>query len=355
MKIFGRQFTRAELEQHIGSLGQLGGTRHYELTDGRSRGVRAVDFELGSGLRFTVLPERGMDISLATYHGINLVHQACAGEVHPAYFDARGIEWVRSFFAGLLTTCGLTYLGVPCRDGNEDLGLHGRIANTPARQVADLSGWEGDDYVLRLRGVVEEGTLFLDKLRMTRTITARLGGRSLQVHDRIENFGARPSPLTILYHVNTGYPLLDAKSRLHLSASSCEPGSDQARAEFDARLQFQPPQPGYTEQLFRYTMRGGADGQARVALVNRDLAGGLGLYLKFSPEELPFFTEWKMMGAGDYVVGIEPSSVPCQSRAFLREHGILPMLEPGQVKDVTLEIGVAEGAEEIDGLLGRIE
>ena len=347
MKILNRDITRAELERHIGSLGQIGGTRHYELADGRSRGMRAVDFELGAGFRFTVLPERGMDISLATFNGINLVHQTCAGEVHPAFYDARHLEWLRNFFAGLLTTCGLTTLGGPGRDGDEELGLHGRYANTPARQVADLSGWEGDDYVLRLRGVVEEGALFLDKLRLTRTITARLGARALQIHDRIENFGSRPSPLTILYHVNAGFPLLDAGSELHVSATECEPFDEVSRAAMNGRFGFQAPEAGFVEQNFLYRPQACADGRARAALINRGLAGGLGLYLAFRPEELPYFNEWKMLGAGDYVVGIEPCSVPCENRGSLRRRGMLPFLEPGEVKEITLEIGVLAGLEEI--------
>ena len=34
-----------------------------------------------------------------------------------------------------MTTCGLTYMGAPCTDAGDTLGLHGRISNTPACDV----------------------------------------------------------------------------------------------------------------------------------------------------------------------------------------------------------------------------
>ena len=126
------------------------------LDEGRGRGISAIDFDTGGGLRFTVLPDRGMDIAGCSYNGTNLVYLTPNGEVHPAYYEPQGLGWLHTFFGGLLTTCGLTYLGAPGRDGNEDLGLHGRYATTPARQVCDLSGWHGDQYVLEATGVMEE-------------------------------------------------------------------------------------------------------------------------------------------------------------------------------------------------------
>lgn len=348
MKIGNRICTREDVLRRVGNLAQLGGTRHYQLAEGRAKGVAAIDFDLGSGFRFTVLPDRGMDISLASYKGTNLVHQTANGEVHPAYYDVAGLEWLRTFFAGLLTTCGLTYLGGPGRDGEEDLGLHGRYSATPARRVVDLSGWEGDEYVMKVSGVMEETALFMDKLRLTRTISARLGEKSLQIHDRIDNFGYKTSPLTVLYHINGGFPLLDEGTELLISAIACEPYNEHSRSGMEERMRFSAPIPGFAEQNFLYRTLGDEDGMAHAALVNRSLVGGLGLAIKFDATALPFFNEWKMMGVGDYVVGVEPSNVPCENRANLRQKGRLATIEPGEVKEFRLEIGVLEGAGEID-------
>lgn len=50
-------------------------------------------------------------------------------------FESQGNGFLRSFYAGLLTTCGLSYIGTPCEDEGETLGLHGRLAATPAEEV----------------------------------------------------------------------------------------------------------------------------------------------------------------------------------------------------------------------------
>ncbi len=171
MRIQGKEYSREQISERIGHVAQLGGTRHYTLSDGRSKHVAAVEVDTGSGFRFTVLPDRGLDISLAGYQGLNLVYLTPNGEVHPAFYEPDDLGWLRTFFGGLLTTCGLTYLGPPGVDDGKNLGLHGRYSTSPARQVCDRSGWDGNEYRVEISGVVEECALFGDKIRLTRTIT----------------------------------------------------------------------------------------------------------------------------------------------------------------------------------------
>ena len=61
MKIGDRPYTREELLRRVGNPAQLGGTRHYTLSDGRSKHVAAIDVDTGSGFRFTVLPEHPLE------------------------------------------------------------------------------------------------------------------------------------------------------------------------------------------------------------------------------------------------------------------------------------------------------
>ena len=70
--LFGREWTREELLARVGDMGQLAGVKRYVLDDGPSRGVEAVDVWTGSGLAFTVVPGRGMDIHAAGYAGRSL-------------------------------------------------------------------------------------------------------------------------------------------------------------------------------------------------------------------------------------------------------------------------------------------
>jgi hypothetical protein len=70
----------------------------------------------GAGLCFTVLPGRCLDIAWADYKSIGLTHITKAGVVAPQYYEKDKLGWLRTFFAGLLTTCGLFNVGWPCKD-----------------------------------------------------------------------------------------------------------------------------------------------------------------------------------------------------------------------------------------------
>ncbi len=355
MRIAGRDYTRRDAERRIGNLRQLGGIRHCELSDGRARGVRALEVATGSGLAFTILPDRGMDIADFSYKGINLVYHTAAGIAHPSYHDPAGLEWLRVFFGGLVTTCGLTYFGHPGRDGEEDLGLHGRYSALPAVRVSDLSRWEGNDYLLEATGTVEEAVLFGDKLRMTRSVSTSLGSRSLRIHDRVENFGSKSSPFLILYHVNAGFPLLDTTSELVVASKSIEPYDQRSAEGLREASRFAAPVPEFAEQNYLYAMASDESGYTRAALVNRSLAGGVGLALRYHVGTLPFLSEWKMLADVDYVVGIEPVNTKIANRGELRASGRLPMIAPGETREMDLEFTVLEGSAEIDSFCAEVK
>jgi hypothetical protein len=354
MRIGEREWSRRELERRTGSARQLGGVRAVELVEGRARGVRCLEVDTGAGLRFTVVADRGLDIADCSYKGVNLVYHTSSGMAHPSFHDPAGNEWLRVFFGGLLTTCGLTYLGDPGPDQGEELGLHGRYSGLPAAQVADLSRWEGDRRVLEVAGVVEECSLFGDRLRLTRTITTALGERELRVRDRVENFGCRASPFCILYHVNAGFPLLDAGARLLATSAGVEPYDARAAAEADRLWEAADPDPASVSVDYLHRMAADADGWAHAALVNRGLCGGLGLGMRFSASSLPFLNEWKMLSEGDYVMAIEPTNTKTLNRGLLRAAGRLPFLEPGEAREMTVVLGVLEGGAEIDEFAARV-
>lgn len=327
---------RDELHHYIGNQAQLGGTRHYILTDGWSRNLRGIDVNSGSGLQYTILPDRGMDISMATYKGINLVYLTCNGESHPAYFEPESFGWLRTFTAGLLTTCGLTYLGAPVTDGNEQLGLHGRYSTIPAKHVADLSGWIGDEYHIKIRGTVEEASMFGHKLRLERQIETIQGQNILHITDTVTNFGSSASPYTILYHMNFGYPLLTEDTELLIEPRHSDPKTEVAKAGLNEFRKFSPPIAGFQEQVYTHTMQASTDGETSVTLRNKKL--GISLTIKFNIQQLPYLIQWKMMGQGEYVLGLEPSNVPLKNRKELRDDNTLPMLQPGETTNHSIEV-----------------
>jgi len=79
------------------------------------------------------------------------------------------------------------------------------------------------------------------------------------------------------------------------------------------------------------------------------------LYLRFRTSTLPFLNQWKMLGEGDYVLGIEPVNTIILNRAALRRTGRLPLIEPGEVKEMEVEIGVLDGDEEIGNFSKKIQ
>jgi len=347
INIYNKSYETGELRKRVGNLYQIGGTRHYELTEGNSRGTRAIDVNTGAGLCFTVLPDRGMDISLASYKGVNLVYQTPNGEVNPSFYNPAGVEWLKVFFAGLLTTCGLTYLGPPGEDNGVKLGLHGRHTAIPAKKVCDMSLMDENGYNIHLTGVIEDSTLFGEKIIMKRTIRSRIASKSLTIHDEVENYGASPSPFTILYHINFGFPLLDECSKILVKSEKVEPYDEVSRSGMDRLNSFEAPSANYREQNFLYYMKADNSGYAYAAVINKELMGGIGVYIKFKADTLPYLSEWKMAGEIDYVLALEPCNTKCENRKVLREKGLLPILNPHEKREMEVEIGVIEGENEI--------
>ena len=61
MKDFILPSEQSYLLERIGDISQIGWAREYQLSSGKSRGVRAVDVRSGAGLDYSILPDRGMD------------------------------------------------------------------------------------------------------------------------------------------------------------------------------------------------------------------------------------------------------------------------------------------------------
>ena len=76
--LWGRQFSRAELMARVGDVSQVGGVREYRLDGGPADGLPVVDVNTGSGLRFTVIPGRALDISGAWFKDIPLGFRSAA-------------------------------------------------------------------------------------------------------------------------------------------------------------------------------------------------------------------------------------------------------------------------------------
>ena len=348
MELYGRRVGKEDLTRRVGQISQIAGARASQLSSGLAKGVDAIDVKTGTGFEFTALPGRALDIAWASYKGIPVSYISKTGVVAAPYFQEKGFEgFLRNFFAGLLTTGGLTNIGLPCQDGDESLGLHGRISNIPAEDVSVSQAWQGDEYAIRVAGTVRQAKVFGECLLLHREITTRLGSSALLVRDVVENAGSRAEPLMLLYHCNFGYPVVSASSRLHTSGGGVEPRDANAAKGTAEHDRFAEPTAGYAEQCFYHDL-GARDGRAFAALFNEEL--GIGAYVRYRVETLPRFLQWKMMGEQEYVVGLEPSTGRLDGRVELARRNEIRPLAPGEQRTFEVEIGVLDGRVALEAL-----
>jgi hypothetical protein len=338
--LFNRNWTRSELLNYVGDLSQIAGIRQAEWADGTERGLRVADVRTGAGLAFSVLLDRGMDIGPASYKGLPLAWVSPTGWAHPMYFDPQGLGWLRTFGAGLLTGCGLTQLGAPGEDAGESLGQHGRLSHLPAQHVGVNEAWQGDECSFWIEGEMRQARVFGENLRLKRRITVALGGNLISLHDLVENLGTTESPLMLLYHINLGFPLLDESSQLLTEPHPVVPRDPAAGEGLQEWMRFQKPTQAYAEQVFYHDLPADKNGWSNVKLVNH--VRKLGLRVGFQKAGLPNLVQWKMMGQGNYVLGIEPANCRVEGRSLERARGTLQFLQPGEQREFQVEIEVTE-------------
>ena len=346
MQLYGQTWRRRELEARIGRLEQIAGVRRMALTEGKEAGVEQIQVRTGAGLCYYVSPTRGLDISLAEFCGAPISWQAANGDVHPAYFDDKGLAWLRTAAGGLLMTCGLTQAGAPGRDGEQELGLHGRAHHIPARQVAAEGRWQGDEYEMRVAGLVEESIIFGEHVRLAREIRSKLGSNTIEITDVVENLAFTPAPLMLLYHFNFGFPLLTEETVMRFPSHKVWPRD--AWSPLEGHDRWAPPEPGHKERVYLHEEIDTVDGWASASVHNPRFPIGaerkpLIVRLSWATENLPRLVEWRMAGAGEHVLGIEPTNVTVLGRADARQQGTLVTLAPGEARTFAMRLDVEVG------------
>jgi hypothetical protein len=343
----------SEKKRYVGNLAQLAEAKEYRLCGGRAEGIRAVDVKNGEGLDFTVIADRCMDISQLSYKGYNFCFISPCGVVAPQYYDNRGIEFLRSFTAGFLTTCGLTAAGSPCTDDGQELGLHGRISNIPAENFSCATQIIEDNPAIRIKGTMKQARLFGENLTLTREIVCGGGINRIEIIDEIENSGYQQAPFMMIYHFNLGYPLLDENAVILIPAKSTIPRNEHAASALDQCMSFQNPQDDFEEMCYYHDLACDSKGQTVVGLYNTALR--LGVKIRFDKNILDHFIEWKMMAPGEYVLGLEPSNCHADGRDVERHEGRLRFINAGEKKTIKFVIEIIDGENDLSNLKKEIE
>lgn len=364
--LYGRAMTRREVREHAGMLSQFAGVRLTTLGDGVERGIRTLEFRTGTGLRFTVLVDRALDIADCEYKGAAIGWHSPAGFRHPGlheYEGEGGLAWLRSF-SGLVVTCGLDHILFMHSDDAShyhyvhrktvDSSIHGRISTIPGRLLGYGEAWDGDECTLFCEGVVQQSTVFGEDLHLIRRIEAKVGTSEIVLKDRVVNHGFYRTPHMLCYHINLGYPVLAEGSRYlaPIRHTIWAAHAEDYRKQGVGYRTMPAPQRPFHEQVWEHWM--GADGEGRVpvALVNDAL--GLGFLVETRKAEFPCQFQWQNLQAGQYALGIEPSTNHVFGKPFAKERGELIWLEHGEERSYTTRFAVLDGAAAIAAEEARI-
>lgn len=357
MKAWKPQSDAENCISHYGNMQQLCGIRRSILMDGKAAGVEAAEIRTGGGLSLTVLPGRGMDIADCSYRGIPVSYISKTGICGPAYYDSHNNNWLKNFFAGMITTCGISNAGPECTDfhptfGDIQYGLHGDISNTGADQVGIWEDWTPEGYKMEVTGRVSEGRLHGEHLRLRRKVEAFLGENRFFITDEYRNEGNLPEPLMFFYHINIGHPILSEGSRFLSASRKIWAVSEAAKKGMNEYDYCYAPSPEGTEQQFFHELYTDDEGKTILALVNDSLE--LGFYLKYTPAQLPYVSQWKVGRNGEYVFAFEPGNCHPIGRAEQKKRGLLEILNPMETHHVEMEFGIVDGAGEITELKEKI-
>ena len=297
-------------------------------------GMRIIEAYNSSGLTFTLLPDRGMDIWSAHYKGMPLTWIA-PGSPHPPDY---GQSWLSLFNGGLLTTCGLTHVGPP----EDRRDIHGNYTRQRA-QVTHNGNFQDNEFVRELTAEIKQSQLFGEQISVTREYHISFGVPEIRLFDTVKNVGDVPVPFMLLYHCNLGYPLIREGTELIVAGDDVYPRDADAKAGVNTWQIYEAASEAYPEQVFFHHLKGLGSNptHTQVALINENI----GLKFEWSTEFMPYLTQWKNTRQGIYVSGIEPGNCIPEGQNAARASGRLVMLQPEEVHYFSLRLEILDGIE----------
>ncbi|TWB29672.1 aldose 1-epimerase family protein [Nitrospirillum bahiense] len=368
VSLYGQVRSRRDVAAHTGSLSQFAGVRLMTLGDGVERGVRLLEFRTGTGLRFTVLVDRAMDIADCEHNGRAVGWHSPSGFRHPGlheYEGEGGLGWFRSF-SGLLVTCGLDHILFMDEDAADHYvygprtsvksSLHGRIGTIPARLTGYGERWDGEECWLWAEGVVQQSTVFGEDLHLIRRVEAKVGTDEIRLHDRVVNHGFYRTPHMYCYHINVGHPVLAEGSRyvapIRDVVWASHAGDDYRKQGVGYRT-LPAPRRDFHEQVWQHEMAANADSLVPVALVNEAI--GFGFEVETDKRQFPAMYEWQNLQQGHYALGIEPSTNHVFGKPFAKRRDELIWLEHGEERRYDSVFRILADAASVAASVARIQ
>jgi hypothetical protein len=327
--------------RYVGHENQLLTARRVTYTEGTSKGVQAIELRNSVGLYTTCVEDQCLNLFDFSYKGINFAFQSKNGLASTLYFNGGAPEFSYYWPGGMMYTCGLLNVGPGgvMQDGifHPD---HGRIGMMPAQDVMITR----DETGVTITGTVHEAMLAGYHLVLKRKIRFPATEKRIIIEDTVTNLEPQATEFMLLYHVNLGYPLLSAESRVVKGKGGGYSIHTKGPIPQDW-AECREPEDHKEEDLFCHENTPDQKGYGYGALINDSL--GMGCYVKYHMENLPWLMHWRNMCSHDYVVGLEPSNNQVLGRDQERKNGTLHTLLGYESKTFRVEIGVLDGAEEI--------
>lgn len=329
------------MKNYVGHPLQTRGAEQYVMQNGKGDGMHFIYVRNGLGLETWISLDRCADLSRVIFKGYNYAFMSPCGYVAPQYYNVDGAAFLESFTAGFFTTCGLSNVGGGCEENGVAYPMHGTISNIPAI----LTRMEDDQNGLTIEACVREGVLFGKKMVLKRKYYFSYLENTIDVKDTVINETDFDAPLMLLYHCNMGYPLLTENSKVKIPNNSFCARDEEAEKYIDSVTTMEVPQDCFKERCYFYDVKA-ENSTATVGIYNGDIKKGL--VFSYDKSTLPCFTEWKMMGKGDYVLGLEPGNCNPEGIASLRKKGKLKMLKPDEKESFSLKFNFIETEEEFE-------
>lgn len=273
-------FLLESYEDKISNSSQIGGIELATIRGGTGDGTQIAWFNTGSGLRFKVIIDYGLDIADAFINQYGLAWINPFGSVVSRMYIHSGYYNV----GGLLTTNG--------SKGSDIRTWDMQISRYPAtiESVLQPNPLRGE-YSMSICGKVLQTTPSGDYIELKRTISSILGKSKITIKDTVINLGASRIPYLYSYQCNFGYPLVDDNTHLIFQGEPIV-SEEKQRVENE----------DYPQNLIDLDID--RRGFCECGLRNDKL--GFEVYLKYKKNQFPVLKTWQSLKKGGYMIGLNP-------------------------------------------------
>ncbi|MBE6359752.1 MAG: DUF4432 family protein [Lentisphaerae bacterium] len=286
-------FSRKNLFGRISSAEQLVLMRRTVTDDGC--GIRLIEVNNGSGLSYTIYPERNMSIGECFVRGIGIVPRC--GKIPDIY-------------TGLFASAELA--------GYEFTELAG---------IEPFCGWRGESYVMEISGEIIHRAADGKMLHRHRTISTAMGKNILTIEERVGNPGGKDADFPCGFSINFSWPMINESVWLATAEHRITPLNEAAVSGMKDWCRIPEPQKDFAEEFFHHDLPMDRDGMAKIMLINPELK--LAVSVKFAKAALPHLFQCKQMQENKYMLNLLPGNSLPPSLHCTSDFSA-PVLVPGE-------------------------